>query len=77
MAKEKKEPVRKTGAKWGVYTQKMMTFRIDQDVVEMLEKVGNKGRVVNEAVRDYLRAINRKCTHESPKENEIPCSDEQ
>lgn len=74
---EKKPPVRKQGAKWGVSRQKMMTFRIDTDVVEMLEKCVNKGRVVNDAVRDYLKARNRKCTHESPKENDIPCSDEQ
>lgn len=76
MEKQKKEPLRKTGAKWGARTQKMMTFRIDLDVAEMLETVANKGRVVNDAVREFLKATNRKRTHEAPETTDIPMDDE-
>lgn len=35
-------------------TQKLMTFRVDLDVWSMLEEVANKGRTINDAVRQYL-----------------------
>ena len=56
---QKKERLRKEYAKGGS-SQKMMAFRADSDVVEILSKVANKGRLINDLVKrwaarpDYL-----------------------
>lgn len=55
---EKKERQRKV-FKHGTTTQKLMSFRCDLDVMELLEKVSNKGRTINNAIREYLAARNR------------------
>lgn len=49
---EKKERQRKEYAKGGS-SQKMMAFRADSDVVEILAKVANKGRLLNELVKRW------------------------
>ena len=36
-----------------------MGFRIDFDVVEILTKVENKGRLINQLVREWAKAKNR------------------
>ena len=36
-----------------------MGFRIDFDVVEILAKVENKGRLINQLVREWAQAKNR------------------
>lgn len=46
--KEKKEPLRKEGKQRGVTTQKMMSFRVDNDLVEWLDSQPNKGRLINQ-----------------------------
>lgn len=46
--KEKKEPLRKEGKQKGVTTQKMMSFRVDNDLVEWLDSQPNKGRLINQ-----------------------------
>lgn len=46
--KEKKEILRKEGKKRGVTTQKMMSFRVDNDLVEWLDSQPNKGRLINQ-----------------------------
>lgn len=49
---QKKERMRKEYAKGGS-SQKMMAFRADSDVVEILAKVANKGRLLNELVKQW------------------------
>lgn len=53
MEKEEKQRLRKE-RKQGVITQKMITFRCDFDNVEILNRVVNKGRYINEAIRCYF-----------------------
>lgn len=48
-----------------------MAFRIDEDVQDILEKVQNKGRVVNEAVKEWWRSRNREEHDYSPEEDRI------
>lgn len=38
---------------WGKVTQKMMSFKIDLDLVERLKIEANKGRLINNLLRDY------------------------
>lgn len=43
-------------AKWGTRTQKMVSFRADNEIAEYLESKKNKGRYLNELVRtDMMR----------------------
>lgn len=46
--------VRKEYSKDGA-SQKMMSFRVDLDVLELLEHAPNKGRLINDAVREWFR----------------------
>lgn len=46
--------VRKERAANGQCTSRMMSFRMDADVVSYLQKVTNKGRTVNDAVRRWM-----------------------
>lgn len=46
-----KEKVRKGGQTQGVRTQKMMSFRVDNENCEWLETKVNKGRYINELIR--------------------------
>lgn len=48
--KEKKS-TRKPRATAGTRTQKMMTFRVDNELLEHLEQYPNKGRYINELIR--------------------------
>ena len=50
-----KARLRKTGITRGVRTQKMMTFRLDADLVEFLETKDNKGRFINECIRNRMK----------------------
>lgn len=43
-----KEKVRKGGQTQGVRTQKMMSFRVDNDLIEWLNECPNKGRLINQ-----------------------------
>lgn len=52
MEKEEKQRLRKE-RKQGVISQKMINFRCDYDNVEILNRVANKGRYINEAIRNY------------------------
>ena len=58
MEKEEKQRLRKE-RKQGVITQKMITFRCDLDNVEILNRVPNKGRYINEAIRRYFGGIKK------------------
>ena len=57
--KEEKKERQRNAFKHGITTQKLMCFRCDFDVMELLEKVSNKGRTINNAIREYLAARNR------------------
>lgn len=48
--KEKKERTRKEYAKGGS-AQKMMTFRLDNELADWLQTIANKGRLINELLR--------------------------
>lgn len=53
--KEKKTQSRKQRSKNGERDQKMMTFRADWDVLNVLSQVENKGRFLNQLVKDWAR----------------------
>lgn len=42
---------RKEGIKRGTVTQRMMSFRIDEDCWEYLKQQPNKGRFINELIK--------------------------
>lgn len=50
---EEKERVRKARAPKGERGQKLMSFRIDLDNLEWLERQANKGRAINDAIAFY------------------------
>lgn len=52
---EKKERIRKEW-KRGVQTQKMMSFRIDNDNAQWLESKPNKGRTINNLIAEARNA---------------------
>lgn len=52
MEENKKEPVKLAGIKKGTIRQKMMSFRLDNDNVLWLESQPNKGRYINDLIRD-------------------------
>ena len=68
MEEEKK---RKQYAKRGERTQRMMSFRCDNDVASILEKCENKGRVINEAVKEWWRSRNKEEHDHHPDEDEL------
>lgn len=51
MEQDEKKQERKAYAKRGQRSQKMTTFRLDNDLIEYLEREENKGRFINEALR--------------------------
>lgn len=53
-AMESKERERKA-FKWGERTQKMMSFKVDLDLVQHLQGVKNKGRLINNLLRDFFK----------------------
>ncbi len=42
---------------WGQKTQKMMSFRIDLDIAVRLQEEPNKGRLINNLLRQHYDAI--------------------
>lgn len=51
--KDQKERVRKKYSKADGRSQKLMSFRLDNQNAWWLSKVPNKGRLINELLRDY------------------------
>lgn len=49
----KKELIKKGDNRTGRITQKMMSFRLDNDLEEYLGKQVNKGRYINNLIRQY------------------------
>lgn len=50
-SEETKKQERKQYAKRGERSQKMVTFRLDNDLVDYLENLPNKGRFINDCIR--------------------------
>ena len=74
---EQKERLRKEYAKNGS-AQKMMTFRADTDVVAILANVANKGRLLNNLVKEWAAAHRPMVVEhdDSPEDNNVPLCDE-
>lgn len=71
-----KARIRKDGIKKGKQTTKMMTFRCDLDALEILQQVKNKGRLINDLIRNWGRTHREPIVDYAPEENDIPMSDE-
>ena len=41
----------------GVRTQKPMTFRLDSDLETMLKQESNKGRLINDLLREHFKKL--------------------
>lgn len=54
MEKLENKQERKSYAKKGERSQKMVTFRLDNELIERLDNVKNKGRFINEAILEKL-----------------------
>lgn len=67
--KEKQQ--RRAYAKHGSRTSKMMSFRCDGDNLGLLAQVANKGKLINELLRDYFIGLKPEPADTSPKEYEI------
>ena len=55
-SKKKREStatIRKTCSR-GTVTQRMMSFRLDSDLIEHLEQTANKGRLINDLLRKHF-----------------------
>lgn len=53
----KMERQRKDNIKKGERTQRPFCFRLDNDIRERLNTVPNKGRFINDAIRDKLHTL--------------------
>lgn len=57
MEMENKKRVRKA-FKHGTITTKMMSFKVDLDIFEYLKNEKNKGRLINNLLREYYARTN-------------------
>lgn len=57
MEKNEKSQERKKGRVNGSRTQKVYSFRLDEDLIGWLDTRKNKGRYLNELIRDDFRKI--------------------
>lgn len=63
MVKDKNQDGRKSTAtirkpcKRGELTQKMMAFRLDSDLADLLTGVLNKGRLINDLLREHFKKL--------------------
>lgn len=55
MEEEKKKQLRKQRVKNGERTSKMVSFRADELTIQILAKVANKGRLINNLVKNWWR----------------------
>lgn len=68
---EKAKQIRKSYAKRGACNSKMMSFRCDGDNLGFLAKVANKGKLINDLLRDYFGKIKAEPADYPPEENEL------
>lgn len=66
-----KSQTRKKYAARGESSTKMMTFRCDTENVTDLEACSNKGRTINEALREWFRSRNREEHDHHPNEDSM------
>lgn len=72
MSEEKKnKQERRAYAKRGACTSKMMSFRCDGDNVTCLQRVMNKGKLINDLLRDYFCGLPQEPEDYDPDENNI------
>lgn len=69
--KEKTERNRKEYAKKGERSQKMMCFRLDNDLESLLSTVKNKGRLINNLLHKYFETKSKEDPEADPSENDI------
>lgn len=62
---------RKENIKRGERTQKTMTFRIDNEVAAWLQRVQNKGRLINNLLREHFERVRLDDPDAPPEENDI------
>lgn len=55
MEEEKEKQQRKQRVKNGERTSKMVSFRADELTIQILSKVANKGRLINNLVKQWWR----------------------
>lgn len=55
MEEEKQKQLRKQRVKNGERTSKMVSFRADELTLQILAKVQNKGRLINDLVKQWWR----------------------
>jgi uncharacterized protein (DUF4415 family) len=70
MEKDTKKQERKSRSKNGERTQKMMSFRVDADVASILSTVANKGRLLNNLLREWAQAHPHGEGHDYPPEED-------
>lgn len=70
MEKDTKKQERKSRSKNGERTQKMMSFRVDADVASILLTVANKGRLLNNLLREWAQAHPHREVHDYPPEED-------
>lgn len=54
MEKNEKSQERKKGRVNGAITQKVYSFRLDGDLIDWLSRQPNKGRYINDLIRDDM-----------------------
>ena len=69
--KQKKERNRKEYAKKGERSQKMMCFRLDNELETKLSTVKNKGRLINDLLHKYFETKPKEDPDVDPSENDI------
>lgn len=58
--------------KWGQRTQKMMSFKVDLDLAARLVEVKNKGRLINNLLREYFKVPDSPIDEDTdPGENDL------
>lgn len=55
MKEKEQKQLRKQRAKNGERTSRMMSFRADEQTLQILAKVQNKGRLINNLVKQWWR----------------------
>lgn len=71
MENEKQTQQRRQYAKRGECNSKMMSFRCDGDNLGFLAKVANKGKLINDLLRDYFTGIRPEPGDYPPSERDL------
>lgn len=69
----KEKQRRKKYAKAGVKTGKMCSYRLDWETMDILDHVGNKGRLINDLIKEWWKKQKPSSTYDAdanPKEDD-------